>query len=152
MNLQKLIQIHFLVFLMFRDQNFISSNYILLSISFPGRYLLVEKNYETRHGSVNLEIPRRWNLSNRLVFRRFFVFRRKSCNSSCHFRFWVFFNVTWKPRWCYGFWSARMIFISEIHRDFCRCNSWKYQFSNITFSTFLGEEDHTIKLSTVIVR
>lgn len=152
MNLQKLIQIHFLVFLMFRDQNFISSNYILLSISFPGRYLLVEKNYETRHGSVNLEIPRRWNLSNRLVFRRFFVFRRKSCNSSCHFRFWVFFNVTWKPRWCYGFWSARMIFISEIHRDFCRGNSWKYQFSNVIFSTFLGEEDRTIKLSTVIVR
>ena len=93
MNLQKLIQTHFLVFLMFRDQNFITPNYILLSISFPGRYLLVEKNYETRRG------PRRWNLSSRLVFRRLFVFRRKNCNSSCHFRFWIFFNVTWKPRW-----------------------------------------------------
>ena len=131
---------------MFRDQNFISPNYILLSISFPGRYLLVEKNYETRHG------PRRWNLFSRLVLRRLFVFRRKNCNSSCHFWFWIFFNVTWKPRWCYGFWSARMILISEIHRDFCRFNSWKYQFSNIIFSTFLGDEDRTIKLSTVIVR
>lgn len=146
MNLQKLIQIHFLVFLMFRDQNFISPNYILLSISFPGRYLLVEKNYETRRG------PRRWNLFSRLVFRRLFVFRRKNCNSSCHFWFLIFFNVTWKPRWCYGFWSARMILISEIHRDFCRFNSWKYQFSNIIFSIFLGDEDRTIKLSTVIVR